>query len=179
MVIIGIGVIPNTELAESAGLKVDNGICVDAFGQTNDPNIFAIGDCSSFVHPVYDRSMRLESVQNATEQAVTVAKAITMQPEPYNSIPWFWSDQYDVKLQIAGLADGYDELVVRGDFTSGRSMSVAYLKNKKLLAVDAINNPRDFVQGKKLITGEAMLDAQILADQNVDMIEAATPKSAV
>jgi 3-phenylpropionate/trans-cinnamate dioxygenase ferredoxin reductase subunit len=170
LVIIGIGVVPNTELAASAGLKVDNGICVDEFARTDDPNIYAVGDCSSFVHPRYDRPMRLESVQNANDQALTAAKSIAGEPEPYNTVPWFWSDQYDVKLQIAGLAEGYDEIVVRGDPTTGRSMSVLYLQNKKLLAVDALNSPRDFVQGKKLILSGATLDSKVLVDPSVAIL---------
>ena len=170
LVIIGIGVIPNTEMAAAAGLKVNNGICVDEFARTDDPDIYAIGDCSNFVHPRYDRQMRLESVQNANDQALTAAKSITGQPEPYNTVPWFWSDQYDVKLQIAGLAEGYDEIVVRGDSTTGRAMSVLYLQNKKLLAVDALNSPRDFVQGKKLILSGATLDSEVLVDPSVAIL---------
>ncbi len=171
LVIIGIGVIPNTELAEAAGLKVDNGISVDAFTRTEDPNIYAIGDCASFLPTRYNRQMRLESVQNANDQGMAAAKSLVGAPEAYDALPWFWSDQYDVKLQIAGLAEGHDEVVVRGEPTSGRTMSVFYLKDKKLLSVDAMNNPRDFLHGKKLILGGATLDIKLLADSAVAILD--------
>ncbi len=171
LVIIGIGVIPNTELAESAGLRVDNGICVDAFNQTEDPDIYAIGDCANFVHERYQRQMRLESVQNANDQGMAAAKSIVGEPEPYDALPWFWSDQYDVKLQIAGLAEGHDEIIVRGEPETGRTMSVFYLRNKKLLAVDAMNSPRDFIHGKKLILADATIDTGLLSDAGVAILE--------
>lgn len=172
LVIIGIGVVPNVELAESAGLEIDNGICVDEFTRTADADIYAIGDCANFVHPRYGRQMRLESVQNATDQAVAAAKSMAGQPAPYASVPWFWSDQYDVKLQIVGLAAGADDIIVRGDEASGRQVSFLYLKNKRLLAVDALNSPRDFVHGKKLILSGATLDAEKLADPEAALTDA-------
>ena len=171
-VIIGIGVIPNTELAENADLVVGNGIEVNEFAQTSDPDIYAIGDCASFNHPQYNRQIRLESVQNANDQAVVAAKSICGIAEPYDAVPWFWSDQYDVKLQIAGLAEGADEIITRGDIATGRSVSLLYLKNKKLLAVDAINMPRDFVFGKKIIQQQLELDAVKLADADVSIADA-------
>lgn len=171
-VIIGIGVLPNTELAENAGLVVGNGIEVNEFAQTSDPNIYAIGDCASFMHPQYGRQIRLESVQNANDQAVVAARSICDKAEPYNAVPWFWSDQYDVKLQIAGLAEGADEIITRGDINSGRSVSLLYLKDKKLLAVDAVNMPRDFVFGKKVIQEQRDLDTDKLADAGVSITDA-------
>jgi len=171
LVIIGIGVIPNIELAKAVGLKVDNGICVDAFTQTEDPDIYAIGDCASFLHPRYNRQMRLESVQNANDQAMAAAKSLVGAPEAYDALPWFWSDQYDVKLQIAGLAEGHDEVVVRGEPTTGRTLSVFYLKNKKLLSVDAMNNPRDFLHGKKLILRGATLDINLLSEPGIAILD--------
>ena len=172
LVIIGIGIVPNVELAEAAGLVTANGIEVNQFAQTSDHDIYAVGDCTSFVHPRYQRKLRLESVQNANDQAIAAAKSIFGQPEPYDTIPWFWSDQYDVKLQIAGLAEGADDVIVRGDVGSGRSASLLYLKDSQLLAVDAINSPRDFVFGKKLIIDNALLDVSKLSDENLPLSEA-------
>ncbi len=172
LVIIGIGVMPNTNLAEEAGLAVSNGIEVNAYAQTNDPDIYAVGDCACFVHPRYGRQIRLESVQNANDQALVAAKSICGHAVAYDTVPWFWSDQYDLKLQIAGLAEGADEVIIRGNHDTGRSMSMLYLKEKKLLAVDAINRPRDFVFGKKLILDQAMLDTNKLADSDITLNEA-------
>jgi len=172
LVVIGIGVIPNMNLAQQAGLEVDNGIVVNEYAQTSDPDVYAVGDCACFVHPRYGRQIRLESVQNANDQALVAAKAICGQVVSYEAVPWFWSDQYDVKMQIAGLSEGADQIIVRGDPNTGRSMSVLYLKDKKLLAVDAINQPRDFVFGKKLIVDGAELDTNRLADDNVALKDA-------
>jgi 3-phenylpropionate/trans-cinnamate dioxygenase ferredoxin reductase subunit len=171
-VIVGIGVLPNTELAENAGLVVGDGIEVNEFAQTSDPDIYAIGDCASFTHPQYNRQIRLESVQNANDQAIVAAKSICDKADPYDAVPWFWSDQYDVKLQIAGLAEGADEIIRRGDIATGRSVSLLYLKGKKLLAVDAINKPRDFVFGKKAILEQRDLDTAKLADGDVSIADA-------
>ena len=171
-VIIGVGVLPNTELAEKAGIAVGDGIEVNEFAQTSDPDIYAIGDCASFFHPQYKRQIRLESVQNANDQAVVAAKSICGKAEPYAAVPWFWSDQYDVKLQIAGLAEGADEIITRGDSTTGRSVSLLYLKDKKLLAVDAMNKPRDFVFGKKLIQEQKELDTDKLVDCEISIVDA-------
>ncbi len=172
LVVIGIGIVPNIELAEEAGLATGNGVEVNRFAQTSDLDIYAVGDCASFTHPRYEKHIRLESVQNANDQAIAAAKAICGQPEPYDAVPWFWSDQYDVKLQIAGLAEGADEMITRGDPHAGRCMSLLYLKDHKLLAVDAINSPRDFVFGKKLIIEGARFDSAKLADAEIPLIEA-------
>jgi 3-phenylpropionate/trans-cinnamate dioxygenase ferredoxin reductase subunit len=173
MVIIGIGARPNTELAEAAGLEIDDGIVVDEFARTSDPDIFAAGDCTRFGHPDFESRIRLESVQNAHDQAIVAASAIAGKPVAYDSVPWFWSDQYDVKLQIAGLPVPGAEIIVRGDPTEGRSLSVIHLKDDRLVAIHAANNPRDFVQGRKLIAEHAMLDPERTADPSLDLAQLA------
>lgn len=164
MVVIGIGVIPNTELAEFAGLEISDGIEVNAYCQTSDPAIYAIGDVSHHYSPIYERHVRLESVPNATEQAKVVASHIVGQPKPYMSLPWFWSDQFDLKLQIAGLSDGWDDLVLRGDAKNSRSLAAYYFKGDRLLAVDAVNAPRDFMIAKMALSKGKTLDKTILAE---------------
>lgn len=150
VVIIGAGIVPNIELAEDAGLEIDNGIAVDAFAQTSDPDIVAAGDCSSYPHRLIGRRVRLESVPNATEQAKTAAASICNKQLENHTHPWFWSDQYDIKLQIAGFNAGYDSVLVRGDQQS-RCFSVWYFKGEQLLAVDCINNAKEFMQAKQLL----------------------------
>jgi len=163
IVIIGIGVIPNTELAEQAGLEVGNGIVVNEFCQTLDENIYAIGDVSWHHNPIYDTHLRLESVPNATEQAKTAALHINGTEKPYNSLPWFWSDQFDLKLQIAGLSEGYDDIIIRGDNENGRSFSAFYFKGDRFIAVDAVNDPRAFMFSKMALTKGQNLDKAKLA----------------
>ena len=163
-VIVGIGVIPNIELAEDSGLDVGNGIEVNEYCQTSDPNIYAAGDVTWHHNPIYDRHLRLESVPNATEQAKTVAAHICDKPKAYNSLPWFWSDQFDLKLQIAGLSTGYDDLVLRGNPDDGRSFAAFYFKGDKLLAVDAVNSPREFAMARMLLTKGKSLDKQKIAN---------------
>jgi len=148
--IVGIGVIPNTELAEQAGLHCDNGIVVDEFTRTADPCIYAVGDCSNHPNRIYKRNIRLESVPNAVAQAKTAAKSICGENVAYEELPWFWSDQYDVKLQTAGLLEGYDDFKIVGD-VENRKFSVSYYKNEKLIALDALNSPAEFMKSKKLI----------------------------
>lgn len=167
LVIIAVGVRPNTSLAERAGLAVDDGICVDEFAQTSDPDILAAGDCTRHFNPIYQRQLRLESVQNATDQSRTAAATLNGNPEPYDALPWFWSDQYDVKLQIAGLSQGYDSVVVRGDPTHGRSFALYYFMRDKLLAVDAINRPGEFMVGKKMLLQGTQIDKQKLLDESI------------
>ena len=164
MVIIGIGVIPNIELAEAAGLTIGNGIDVNEFCQTSDPDIYAAGDVTWHYNPIYDRHIRLESVPNATEQGKIVAQHINGMPKPYNSLPWFWSDQFDLKLQIAGLSTGYDDVVIRGDIEGSRSFAAYYFKGEKFIAVDAVNAPRDFMFGKMSLTKGVNLDKSNLSD---------------
>ncbi|MCL4164078.1 UNVERIFIED_CONTAM: hypothetical protein GTU68_064947, partial [Idotea baltica] len=166
--IVGIGVIPNSELAETAGLNCDNGILVNEFTQTVDPSIYAIGDCSNHHSLFYNKYLRLESVPNAVEQAKIAASNICGMKVVYDSLPWFWSDQYDVKLQTAGLSEGYDEIVLRGDPTT-RKFSVFYLNNKQLIAVDAINSPAEFMLSKKLIVNHSHPNPNDLADTDLPM----------
>lgn len=161
--VIGVGILPNTEIAEAAGLDVIDGIVVDDTCRTADTDIYAIGDCTSHPNTIYGRLLRLESVHNALEQAKTAASNICGVESHYSQVPWFWSDQYDLKLQIAGLSEGYDDVVLRGDPSNG-SFACCYLKDGVLIAVDAINSPRDFMQSKTLIAECAKIDRDKLAD---------------
>ena len=167
LVIIAVGVLPNTELAAQAGLQVEDGILVDEFARTSDPDIVAAGDCTRHFNPIYRRRIRLESVQNAMDQAKTAAATLNGELHPYHSLPWFWSDQYDVRLQIAGLSQGYDNIVMRGDPEQGRSFAVFYFQGDDLLAVDAINRPAEFMLGKRMLTQGATADKQKLADESI------------
>ena len=162
-VVVGVGIMPNTELAEQAGLDVADGIVVDDRCQTSNPDIYAIGDCTFHPNSIYERRLRLESVHNALEQAKTAANNLCGKETHYSQVPWFWSDQYDLKLQIAGLSDGYDDVVIRGN-PAMRSFACLYLKEGRLIAVDAVNSPRDFMQSKSLIAARAVLPANKLAD---------------
>jgi 3-phenylpropionate/trans-cinnamate dioxygenase ferredoxin reductase subunit len=162
-VVIGIGIVPNTELASDAGLDVDNGVVVDDHCQTSDSAIFAVGDCTQHPNDILGYRVRLESVHNAVEQAKTAASNICGVDSTYSQVPWFWSDQYDLKLQIAGLSQGYDQVIVRGDPDS-RSFSCLYLHHGQLIAVDAVNNPKDFMQSKALIAAHAEIDPELLAN---------------
>ncbi|MFV0276108.1 MAG: NAD(P)/FAD-dependent oxidoreductase, partial [Parahaliea sp.] len=167
VVIIGVGVVPNTELAAAAGLEVGNGIVVDEYARTSDHDIVAAGDCTYHYNPIYERHLRLESVQNATDQANVAAATLCGQLEPYCALPWFWSDQYDLKLQIAGLSSGYDSVVVRGSTDHGRSFAAFYFAGPRLLAVDAVNRPQDFMLARRIIAGGQTLDLERLADESV------------
>ncbi len=143
MVIIGVGVRPNTGLAKNCGLDTDNGICVNEYAKTSDPDIVAAGDCTAFYHELYQRSIRLESIQNAMEQAKAAAASICgKQVQHKDFVPRFWSDQYHLKLQMIGLADGYDQVVVRGEINSQGNFSAFYLKQGKLVSVSAVNMPK-------------------------------------
>ncbi|HBK50965.1 MAG TPA: pyridine nucleotide-disulfide oxidoreductase [Pseudomonas sp.] len=166
LVIIGIGVLPNVELAADAGLAIDNGILVDECARTADPDIVAVGDCTRHPSPWYG-SIRLESVPNATEQAKSAAAALCGKHKPYASLPWFWSDQFDIKLQIAGLNQGYDQVVVRGDYRQGRSFCVFYLNQGRLIAADCINRPQEFLFSKRLIAERMAVTAAQLADESL------------
>lgn len=166
LVLIGIGIEPVTELAGNAGLEVSDGIVVDDRCQTSDPDIYAIGDCTFHPNSLLGRSIRLESVHNALEQAKTAAQNLCGLESRYSQVPWFWSDQYDLKLQIAGLSQGYDQTIIRGDPAS-RSFSCLYLKDSALIAVDAVNCPRDFMQAKALIGDHAVIEAAKLADSHI------------
>lgn len=162
-VVAGIGIVPNVELAQRAGLDVDDGILVDDRCQSSDPSIFAIGDCTSHPNGIYDRRLRLESVHNALEQAKTAARNLCGRDTHYCQVPWFWSDQYDLKLQIAGLSEGYDDVVIRGN-PAERSFACLYLKDSRLIALDAVNSARDFMQSKSLIAAAAVIAADELAN---------------
>ena len=168
VVLIGVGILPNDELADDAGIDCDDGILVDRDARTNDPRIYAAGDCTRRPLVHYDRSERLESVHNAIEQGKLAAACILGRARPIEDCPWFWSDQYDLKLQIAGLSAGYDELVLRGE-PDARRFAVFYLKNGKLLATDAINSPAEFIMAKKLILSGTDVDAGVLADTSIAM----------
>ncbi len=168
-VLIGVGLVPNTELAEKAGLEIDGGIVVDAFSRTSDPDIFAIGDCAIHAkHGFLQRKIRLESVPNALEQARAAAAFIAGKPAPPAVAPWFWSDQYDLKLQMAGLSDGYDELAIRGS-TQGSSFIAFYLREGRVIAADAINRPSEFMASKRLIGDRVKASAADLADEAVSL----------
>ncbi len=162
-IVIGVGVEPNTALAAEADLAVNNGIVVDCSCQTSDPDIFAVGDCTYHPNRLLGRDVRLESVHNALEQAKTAAANLCGQLSEYAQVPWFWSDQYDLKLQIVGLSEGHDEVVIRGDPATS-AFSCLYLKNGRLIAIDAVNQPRDFMQSKKLIAERAVIEPEVLAD---------------
>lgn len=167
-VVAGIGIVPNTGLAEAAGLEIDDGIVVDERCRTSDPRIYAAGDCTRHPSAIYGRRIRLESVQNAVEQARTAADNICGLEARYDQVPWFWSDQYDLKLQIAGLSGGYDATVLRGDPACAR-FACFYLKQGVLLAVDAINSPREFLQAKSLIANRSIIDPALLADPELPL----------
>ena len=169
MVIIGIGVIPNTELASEAGLTVGNGIEVNEFCQTSHADVYAAGDVTWHHNPIYDRHIRLESVPNATEQAKVCADHINGKEKPYNSLPWFWSDQFDLKLQIAGLSTDYDDIIIRGDIEGSRSFAAYYFKGDKLLAVDAVNAPRDFMMTRMALSKGKNLDKAVLRDPEAEL----------
>lgn len=171
LIIIGVGVLPNVELAEAAGLKVENGIIVDSHCLTNDPDIVAAGDCTRHFNSLYQTNIRLESVQNAVEQAKIAAATVCGNLKEYNALPWFWSDQYDLKLQIAGLSQGYDDLVIRGDIDHSRKFAAFYLKDDYVIAVDAVNKPQEFLLGKRIIAGKMLIDKERLADDRIPMKE--------
>jgi 3-phenylpropionate/trans-cinnamate dioxygenase ferredoxin reductase subunit len=164
-VIVGVGIMPETTLAEAAGLTLDNGIATDAHGQTSAPHVWAAGDCASFPHR--GTRIRLESVPNAIDQAECVARNILGAGEDYVAKPWFWSDQYDVKLQIAGLNTGYDRVIPRlGD---GGAASFWYFQGKTLLAVDAMNDPRGYMIGKRLIEAGKTAAPDVIADPDANL----------
>jgi len=166
LVIIGVGILPAVEIAQDCGLECDNGVVVDEYCLTSDPAILAVGDCTNHPNRLLGRRLRLESVHNAQEQAKTAAATILGKPLPYAQIPWFWSDQYDLKLQTVGLSRPEDHTVVRGD-PGQRSFAVFYLRDGVLAAVDAVNSPLEFMLSKKLIANGVRLDPDILMDAGV------------
>ncbi len=169
IIVVGVGIRVNLELAKDAGLHIENGIAVDETACTNDKDIYAIGDCTYHYNPHYRRHVRLESVQNAVDQAKVAAAAICEKNPIYNSIPWFWSDQYDIKLQMVGLSDGYNNILIREEESEGIKLSMWYFKEDVLLAVDAINNAKAYVLGTKFIKGNNKIDKLKLADASVPL----------
>ena len=168
ILVIGAGVIPNIELAEESGLSCDNGISVDEYGQTEDTKIFACGDCTNHPNEKLNRKLRLESVHNAMEQSKTVASSIMGNKTAYNQIPWFWSDQYDHKLQIVGLSGDHDEVLIRGDQAESKFM-LFYLKGEELIAVDAVNNPKEFLICRKLVENKVKISSDDILNQSKNL----------
>jgi 3-phenylpropionate/trans-cinnamate dioxygenase ferredoxin reductase subunit len=168
LVIVGVGVGPVDELASVAGLQCANGITVDEFCRTSDPRILAAGDCAIHPSPHYGRLLRLESVDNAFEQGTTAALSMLGTPVKHDKIPWFWSDQYDLKLIIVGLNHGYDRLVIRGS-AAARSFSAFYLLHGELIAIDTVNNAKDQMAARKLIAARARPNVDKLADPNLPL----------
>jgi 3-phenylpropionate/trans-cinnamate dioxygenase ferredoxin reductase subunit len=169
VVVIGIGVQPNVEVAAAAGLDVRNGIVVDEMLRTSDPNVSAVGDCAAHPNPFAAGNLvRLESVQNATDQARCVAARLTGKPASYASVPWFWSDQADLKLQIAGLTNGFDRLVVRGD-SSGTACSAFCFREGRLVGVESVNRPGDHMLARRLVGQHAALSPAQAADESFDL----------
>lgn len=173
MVIVGIGILPAVAPLLEAGAAGGNGVDVDGQCRTSLADVFAIGDCAAHANAFADGArIRLESVQNANDQATVVAKAITGAPVDYHAVPWFWSNQYDLRLQTVGLSSGYDALVVRGDVAS-RSFSIVYLRDGRVIALDCVNATKDYVQGRALVVAGARIDPDRLADATVPLKELA------
>ncbi len=166
LVIVGIGIVPNIEVAAEAGIEIDNGIVVDDHCRTSDPDIYAAGDCTNHPNPILGRRLRLESVPNAMEQARVAVNNMLGGDKVYASIPWFWSDQYELKLQMVGFSGDGDTQVVRGDMAANQ-FAVFYLKDGAVVAVDAVNSPREFMVCKQLYGKQ--VDAQALADPETDL----------
>jgi 3-phenylpropionate/trans-cinnamate dioxygenase ferredoxin reductase subunit len=170
VVVIGIGAVPNTELAVAAGLAVENGIVVDDCGRTTDPAIYAIGDATNHPNNLLGKHLRLESVPAAMGQARAVASDILGSPKPFHELPWFWSDQYDIKLQIAGLSEIGDRVVLRGDPATHR-FAAFYLREGRMVAVNSVNSAKDFMVGKKLIVEGRVPDVTKLKNPDVPLVE--------
>jgi 3-phenylpropionate/trans-cinnamate dioxygenase ferredoxin reductase subunit len=171
MVIVGIGIVPAVEPLIAAGAQGGNGVAVDHQCRTSLPDIFAIGDCALHANRFADdMPIRLESVQNANDQATLVAKTIMGQELAYDAVPWFWSNQYDLKLQTVGLSTGHDQAILRGD-PANRSFSVLYLKEGRVIALDCVNATKDYVQGRKLVVERLSPDPAALADASVPLKE--------
>jgi 3-phenylpropionate/trans-cinnamate dioxygenase ferredoxin reductase component len=171
VVIVGVGAIANIELAETGGLRCDNGILVDEYCRTSDPDIYAAGDCTNHPSLRFGRRVRLESVDNAFEQSKAAALNMLGRATVHDRVPWFWSDQFDNKMLIVGLTYDHDAQVVRGDPKS-HSFSVCYLRGRELLAVEAINHSKDYMAARKLIAERALMDPVKLADLNIALKEA-------
>ena len=171
MVIVGIGIVPAVAPLAAAGADCPNGVRVDALCRTSLADVYAIGDCAAHANAFAGgATIRLESVQNANDQATTVAKHLTGSDEPYNAVPWFWSNQYDLKLQTVGLSGGHDDVVVRGN-PAARAFSVIYRRQGRVIALDCVNSVRDYVQGRALVVAGAAVDVARLADTSVPLKE--------
>lgn len=171
MVVVGIGIVPSIGPLIAAGAAGGNGVDVDEFCRTTLDDIYAIGDCAAHANPFADNAViRLESVQNAHDMAATAARAICGDKQPYHAFPWFWSNQYDLKLQTAGLSMEYDQTVLRGD-PATRKFSVIYLKEGRVIALDCVNSVKDYVQGRKLVEARISADPEILADAETPLKE--------
>lgn len=166
LVIVGVGVVPADELAKAAGIECENGVVTDVHCRTSDALIYAAGDCASHLNRQYGRHLRLESVDNAFEQGTTVALNLLGTPTAHDKVPWFWSDQYDLKLIIVGVAYAYDRVILRGD-PAARSFSVCYLRGGELVAMDTINSPKDQMGARKLIAVHARPDPDKLSNPAV------------
>lgn len=169
-VIVGIGVLPCDTLASESGIEVNNGIIVDEFCRTSNDSVFSAGDCTMHPNIFYNKNIRLESVHNAIEQGKTVASSIMGEKISYNQVPWFWSDQYDTKLQIVGLLDNYDDIVVRGD-TEKQSFAVFYTKDNAIIASDCVNRPAEHMMSRKLISEKVLIDKDRLSDETIPIKE--------
>jgi len=171
LVIVGIGIIPAIEPLLAAGAAGANGVEVDEHCRTTLPSIYAVGDCALHANRfAAGAKVRVESVQNANDQATTAARHIAGQPQPYEAVPWFWSNQYDLRLQTVGLSTGYDRTVLRGD-PAARSFSIVYFRGDEVIALDCVNATKDYVQGRALVTGRARLPASSIADASVPLKE--------
>ena len=170
-VIVGIGIVPAVGPLIAAGANGGNGVDVDEYCRTSLPDVYAIGDCAAFACDYAGGTvMRVESVQNANDMGTCVAKALCGDAQPYHAFPWFWSNQFDLRLQTAGISMGYDATVVRGS-PEDRSFSVVYLKDGKVIALDCVNSVKDYVQGRKLVEAGAHPDLSRLADASVPLKE--------
>ncbi len=168
LVIVGIGLVPNTELAAVAGLAVDDGIRIDDCARTSDPHIVAAGDCTRFDSALYGRSVRLESVPNALEQARSAAAALLGRERPFEGAPWFWSDQYELKLKMVGLSQGHDQFLLRGSIEE-RSFSAFYLKGERVIAVDTVNRPAEFMLAKRIVGERMAIPPERLVDDGAPL----------
>ena len=166
LVIVGIGILPNTEMAEAAGLKTNNGLVVNEHCRTSNEHIFAAGDCTNHPNPILNRRLRLESVPNAMEQGRVAASNMLGGSKSYASMPWFWSDQYEHKLQMVGFSKDSDQSIIRGDMAS-KSFTVFYLKDDSIVAADSVNNPKEFMASKQLVGKNASIEA--LADTSIEL----------
>ena len=168
LVVIGAGVLPNQEIAIEAGLECNNGIMVNEFGETSTAHVYACGDCTNHPNKGLNTRLRLESVHNAMEQSKTVANTIMGNKEPYDQVPWFWSDQYDHKLQLVGISGEHDETIMRGS-ESEQKFLLFYLKNSELIAVNAINSSKEFLICRKLVANKVKISSDVIKDQSVNL----------